>query len=374
MSAAAMLLLLQAAAPTPAPDRLDETIVVVGRSPGSTAAALQDCIARRCPPKQDIALSIAHAQAQFEAGDYQGSRKTLLAARRRDKGYAAELPLDVADLHRATARMSGLNGLRDEARSYVFDIVDSLKAGLGKRDEQVMFARLEVGAMFARSGRMKAALDQYMSVAKAAHHDGLSMVEGAALFQRAALLATAAAASRGYAAEARQAALAVTGRDEPAWLPFRNALRIVPALLAPADQRATLMDAAIRAMEPQPGNTPQLLYAPAVDLADSGSPVGEQTEWMDIGYRVAADGTVHDVQLLRRSDRVRDAWVTAATKALNGRRYAPMLLREGQSEPHRTERISFVSDLIIDWASKGSTRAPERRADTQELSKGIETR
>lgn len=361
-----------AAAPA-LPVTQEETIVVVGRSL-KVRQALADCIARHCPPKEDIALSLVEAQAQYEAGDYAASRRTLLAARRRNKGYATELPLEVAGLHRANSRMAGLNGLRDEARIGVFDIVDSLKKGLRQGDEQILLARLEVGAEFGRSGRLKAAIDQYMWVAKTARKRGNVMVEGLALFQRATLLAAAASADRGLVSDARRAMNDVTGRAEPEWLPFRNALRIVPALLAPKAQQAALMDAAIRSMEPQPGDTPQLLYAPAIDLGDTAVLSGEKTEWLDVGYSVAADGTVYDVRQLRGSERVSSAWVKAATEALSGRRYAPMLRDKDRPDPRHTERVSFVSDLIADWGTKSVTRSSDRRATARGLEAKIEQR
>lgn len=367
MLLAMMLMQTMSIPDVPASADQNETIVVIGRAPRNTAAELADCIKRHCPPKQDIALSVAQAQAQFVAGDYLDSRRTLLAARRRNKRYARELPLDVAGLHRATVKMAGLNGLRDEARIGVFDIVDTLKKGLAKNDEQILLARLEVGTAFARSGRFKAALDQCLSVARTARKARLSTVEGLALFQRAALLVTAASVASAYKGEARRAVTEVTARDEPAWLPFRNALRVAPALLVSREDRPSALDAAIRSMEPQPGDVPQLLYAPAIDLGDTASLAGEKTEWMDLDFQIAPDGTVHDVELLRSSDRLRASWVTAAKNALAQRRYAPMAQHDGRAGLHRTERVSFVSDLMVDYGSKQTTRAPDRRAEAQDL-------
>ena len=45
-------------------------IVVTGTPLAESAKRLKDCIARHCPPKEDIDASLAHAENQFIAGDY----------------------------------------------------------------------------------------------------------------------------------------------------------------------------------------------------------------------------------------------------------------------------------------------------------------
>jgi hypothetical protein len=57
-----------AAAPPPAARQDQQTIIVTGRSLTDTERALRDCLARKCPPNEDIDASLAHAENLFVAG------------------------------------------------------------------------------------------------------------------------------------------------------------------------------------------------------------------------------------------------------------------------------------------------------------------
>ena len=63
----------QAGQPGAAPVAGD--IVVTARSLQDTADALAACIARNCPPDEDIAATLAHAENQFVGGDYRSARR-----------------------------------------------------------------------------------------------------------------------------------------------------------------------------------------------------------------------------------------------------------------------------------------------------------
>lgn len=371
MMLAALLLLLQASPSIPnalaSPEQDAETIVVVGRAPQRTGAALADCLAQGCAPSRDIALSLAHAQSQFVAGDYLASRRTLSQAIRRNRRHASELPEDVSRLHRASSKIAGLNGLVREERITVFDVVSALKAGLDSQDRRVLLARIEVGFAFAKDGRTRAALDEYAVVVRLARKIGDRAVEGEALFQRAVLLTVLASMNSNGIPAARRAAAQFAESDEPSWQPYRDAIRIVPAMLASHQKRASLLDQAVSGMEPRPVERLLLLYAAPVDLGAAASLAGEKTEWLDLRFAISADGKVRDVKVLRGSGRVKDAWVQAAAQALRKRRYTPLLMPEGQTELQRTERISFVSDYLIEWNSKSFGRSSDRRVVSQGL-------
>lgn len=369
----ALLLAVQVATPssssaaTPAQATDEATIVVVGRAPADTAGALERCLAQGCPAKEDIALSLAHAQAQFVAGDYAGSRRTLTKARGRNRGYADRLPVEVSDLHRANSRMAGLVGLVDESRKGVFDIVDALKKGLDKKDERVMLARLELGAAFAKDGRSRFAFDEYRAVERFARKSGNRPLQGLAIFQRAALLGAMAAEDAEMRPAARRVAALLTGSTEPSWRVLGDAARMIPVMLEPPAKREEMIDEVAKTMAPRPVDRMLLLYAPPIRLGGTASLAGERTEWMDFRYTIGRDGRVRDVALLRGSDKARPVWVEAVASALGRRRYAPIALSAGEAEPQRTERVSFVSDFTIDWGSKSSSRNRDRRAVAQDL-------
>ena len=73
------------------PEERGQTIIVTGTPLSQTERALRDCIARRCPPDQDVAASLAHAENQFVAGDYEGARRTTKASLGRNNRHAENL-------------------------------------------------------------------------------------------------------------------------------------------------------------------------------------------------------------------------------------------------------------------------------------------
>src|SRR5689334_5748720 len=94
LAAASLLAFPIAAQQTPpAQDEENPTIVVTGRSLADTAKALKDCLARHCPPDEDVAATIAHAENQFVSGDYKSARQTLLAGSGRNKRHAKQYPV-----------------------------------------------------------------------------------------------------------------------------------------------------------------------------------------------------------------------------------------------------------------------------------------
>lgn len=106
----AALFLVATAQAVAAPAAPSRDVVVKARPLATYKSDPDACIARHCPPKNEIAASLAYAQARLLAGDYAGSRSTLLKVRRRNARFAADLPVDVSDLHHATARVADLNG------------------------------------------------------------------------------------------------------------------------------------------------------------------------------------------------------------------------------------------------------------------------
>ena len=99
------------------------TITVTGSSLKATKADLEQCLRDHCPPKEDIQRSLTYAELQFIAGDYPGSHRTLTESRSRNARYAAELPVEVAGLHRAVGRVTRLNGLETSPVSSCADAV-----------------------------------------------------------------------------------------------------------------------------------------------------------------------------------------------------------------------------------------------------------
>src|SRR4051812_26712954 len=97
----AVLSLLLANAPVAALDRNSDSkdILVIGRQIADLQAALQACLAKQCPPDEDIAASLALAESQLLDGKYPDARKTLLGALKRNRRQADAYPVPVSDLY-----------------------------------------------------------------------------------------------------------------------------------------------------------------------------------------------------------------------------------------------------------------------------------
>src|SRR5436305_9345304 len=95
-----------AAAPPQAEDPAQQAIVVTGTPIRDTERALRECLARKCPPNEDINAALAHAENLFVAGRYQDARSVTRAAIGRNHRFRKTYPVDVSDLYRANSRIS----------------------------------------------------------------------------------------------------------------------------------------------------------------------------------------------------------------------------------------------------------------------------
>ncbi|WP_150131769.1 MULTISPECIES: hypothetical protein [Sphingomonas] len=367
------------AAPSPssAPPSLPDppSIVVTGERLSTLRDELAACIARQCPPPEEIKRSLALAETQFIAGDYAKSRGTLLKARGRNARHAAQFPTDVADLHRATALLSNVNGFPDPARIGAIDAVDALKKGLPDNDPRIFMERLHVGEAFAREGRLIGALDHYDWVAKGAKSAGLPDIEGQAMLRSAVLLAAVGSMIKRFEPAARRAADAILARPEPAFLPYRNGVRVLRAQLAPKREREAAVRTAMRQIEPDPNaKGPLLIYGPPIDMQDAvfGTVANDTPLWADVAFHIAPDGRVTDVETLRSAEQVDERWVEIATRGLRDRRYAPSTIPAGGLA--RVERYSFVADFVPFGRSRDSlrsripVRSSQRRVEVIDIS------
>ncbi|KQN15718.1 hypothetical protein QP178_09060 [Sphingomonas aurantiaca] len=348
----------QAAAPAPvAPahsaDGEGKTIVVVGRRVEDSARALAACIARQCPPKEEIDASLAYAEDQFLAGDYPEAQRTLAKARGRNMRYKRELPVEVGDLLRASGRMLAVNGQRDAARITAIDSLDALKSGLPSTDRRIFIQRLAVGDAFAKEGRFIAARDVYNKVANQAAAAGDVRVKGYALFRIAGLYTSIAPLVPAYRQTAFDSLRRIDETTEPDLAPFRDAAKFLRCRL-----QGTGVNAGrdcIAATNTDRVSKAELIYAPPIDLnnwrQENPSTVarlhGEATpQWADVAFRVAPDGTVRDIDTVRTSTNVDAGWMKLVTDALGERRYRPLQRAPSDEGLRRIERYSIVYDVV----------------------------
>ena len=355
------------------------TIVVVGRRLGDTERALAACIARHCPPKEDIDASLAHAENQFLAGDYAESRRTLRAARGRNAKYAKELPVEVSDLLRANARLAGLNGAATAARINTIDTLDALKSGLPADDSRVLIQRLSVGDVFAKQARFKAAENIYNSVARQARAAGIPRVEGHALLRNAVLFAAMAGVDPSYRDSARKAIARIRATTDPAQAGFRDAAATLEARSERGlwDEKARETARAEMAALPLAARatTAVLVHAPAIDLGERAN--GAQTvmtmqgdsapQWIDVAFWVSPDGSVRDIDVVRQSANAGGGWIGKVKASLADRVYRPLAMDKSDPGLRRIERYSLVYNVLTVLGSRIPSRTPAPHIEVTDL-------
>lgn len=340
-------------------------VVVTGVRLNETERALKECLARKCPVDQDIAATLAHAENLFVAGDYQDARSVLRAGRGRNQRFAAQFPLQVATLQRATSRVAGHLGYQDELKLSAIDSVNALKAGLPAQDWRVLGGQIEIADAFAQVGRYQAAEDLYRKVANQAQKLGLVTVEGYARLRIVALYDAYAQSDPGsFAGEARLAAKELSRITNPEIKPFARAAALIVARQQSRFGDFREIDQLIASYGDELKTVrPVIIYSPSIQFLNEILPRSEggnalngvsQTvvdQWIDVGFSVLADGRVRDVTVLRKSPKlVRNDWSLLVTSAIKRRRYLPLKRDPGDIGIQRVERFTLTS--AIDGVAK----------------------
>lgn len=350
------LLLLQAA-PTAAPER---EIVVTARPLAETERALRECIARACPPDQEVAAALAHAENQFVGGDYASARATVSRTIGHVRGRAKDYPVAVGDIWRAKARISEHQGESDTVRIAAVESLAALRKGLGPDDPRVLTQRIEYGDALARLNRPQGAVEVYNSVAERARKLGNKVVEGHALLRAAMMWTSYAEAVPGAGdAEAREAIRRVMETADPDLAAFRDAAGLLDAKLAERRGDKAALDRVIASYRTRATSRPTLLYAPPLEEGLATRAITVQTatgffptkafedQWIDIGFWVRPDGGVGDAEVLRGSDRLRPEWVEPFLRQIRGRRYAPLAMDKSSPGLLRVERVTWTSHYFV---------------------------
>ena len=344
-------------------------IVVTARSLADTAAALAACVARNCPPDQDVAATLAHAENQFIEGDYRDARGTMLASLRRNRQHSAQFPVEVSDLQRANGRVAAHLGERSAYQIAVLDMRDTLREFLPADDPRVLAAQIEVADSRARLGYPDEARDSFADIATRADRLGLARVAGFARIRQASFdiprdrsrrvtsLVTAARAQLAHIAQNS----AVVGAD--------IALQ-AEVTLARIDREEGNMASTIalvqRFASGQGSRRPLLISSDPIRLPDEDTRSPDQprdedggggnvlaqlqtvnvnNRWIDVGFWINGDGRVSDFEVLRSDGDIN--WARSVATSVNSRVYTPIRSLDGlQSQGfYIVERYTLTADL-----------------------------
>lgn len=407
MLLAATMLIAPTAAPAqqsalakPGSGDTDQTIIVTAIRLKDAEAALAKCLDEHCPPDQDIKASITLAEQQFIGGDYHAARRTLSAARDRNRRYANRFPLLVSQLMRANARVAiNLGESRDYKLSTV-EMVEALKAGLPGNDPRILTARIEEGDMWSRLGSFSGAEMAYREVIDRAKASGLTNVQGLAMLHLAALLGNVPAGQGNVSHEALRVIDAMVADPNPGLRPYAQAALVLKARLQFHDRDPDADATLASALSQFPATeTPVLAYEKPIDetaLWPSGRQPQFETEspntvipnqistappsavsparafddqWVDISFYVAPNGSVTDAAVVRQSPKLAtDDWVKQVISSINARRYLP--LNRDPSDPGvlRIERYTLTALYGRSTDSRIRHHSAEGRIERVDLS------
>jgi hypothetical protein len=347
-----------------------QTIVVTGTSLAQTERNLRECLARNCPPDEDIAATLAHAENQFVAGDYAAARRTTKASLARNDRHAERFPVDVSNLYRAGSRIAVHLGEGQDYEQSTWGIKRALKEGVPSTDPQLVGADLEIANMQASMGRIDDARDTYEKAAKNAEKiDRLDLAAQARL--RLAWLSQ----MEGDIGLTRRKLRAIAEDRRPETRVARLSALILLARLDRKEGKAASSSAVIDELRGANLPKPVLLFAPPVSPPGRKIDEGEQGSttrlmamqnfddtWVDVGFWVTSAGRVSDAEILRSSGST--AWAKDLMKSISGRIYSPTSNSDGT---YRVERYTFTSLWGDKTGSRIRVRRPEARIEYLDL-------
>jgi len=380
-----MLLIAGVNSPATANDEAPREIVVTARSLKDTESDLKACLARKCPPDQDIKASLAHAENQFVEGNYRDARSTLVNALGRNRKHKGQYPIEVSDLLRANGNVAAHLGEANVYRLSVLDMRDTLKSALKSNDYRVFGAEIEVADSRMKLGYLDEASDKYLEVEKRALAVGLPQVAAIARLRDLSLRVQRAETEKTEfrkkeALDGIDAFLnAPTGGSED----IKIAAEILKSRLDRASGNSETADRLIARYAALGGtNRPVLLYSTPIkmneaqaaramaggsDLNRIGTQVVEN-RWVDVGFWIGVDGKVDAPEILRNKGDT--DWADVVLKAIKTRIYAPLKM-EGDDASlgvYAIERYSLTAQYENDvTGTRIRQRSPVARIERTDL-------
>ena len=383
MRTAVVACLLLAVTPAAAQQRHEryveptEPIVVTGIRISDYRDRLAACLARNCPPDEDIDATLALAEAYFLNGDYDEARSAVRASLRRNRDEARSHPEPVSDLYRSYSRISRHMGFDREALQSAHGILDSLQAGLAREDHRHFTARFELADAQMVSGRYRAARQQLDRLARIARANGREDV--ATMAELRDLWFQLIVHRHG---EARSRLIELARLTDPARRLESVGAKVLLARqyrLEGEHERANALLAEIGR-----GTSAQrrLLYMPrfqllrfdpnagegldsidmAVTFGNTRHRVSENYEgkWIDVGFWVMPDGRVADLEILRSGGDT--VWPRPLLEAIRGRIYST-----GREPTYRLERYTLTAAWEQATGSRVRQRSPRARVEYLDL-------
>ncbi|MCH4892188.1 hypothetical protein GO308_03560 [Sphingomonas sp. SFZ2018-12] len=338
----------QDAAPAPATDGRD--IVVVGTKVTDLERALAECIARNCPPNAEIDAAIALAEARFLAGAYRDARDGIDDSLKRNRQHRGAYPEPVADLYLVLSRIHSHLGA---PRQGIFNSRERqavLESAFGANDPRVIDALIERADVLLREREFDYARDLYREAARRSDTPALFDRYALARLRLARIELGAGATPEPAQVRRAEALLApILANAAPGHADVRLAARglLARAAVARGDGDAVEQAIAAGGVDASRSAQPVLIAAPPVDFPERGKGSYSaaarrywEDQWVDIGFRIARDGSVGEVEQLRASEKLAGDWAVSLIASIRERRYAPLA---DDVKSYRIERYTLTS-------------------------------
>lgn len=377
MRVVSLIALALSAAPAAAqeqdrPGQTADPIVVTGTRISDYRARLEACLARNCPPNEDIDATLALAEVLFEAGEYRDARQAIAASLRRNRDEARGYPEPVSDLYRASARVARHLGNDSEASQSTRGILQALRQGIPQEDHRHFTARLEISEHLIATGNYVGAQRELADLGRRASRAGRQDVADVAELRSLWV---------GYVADprgpSRSRLIELSRSTDPANLLKTIGSKILLARIFREEGDIARSDALIAEIGRR-GSRRALLYSPPYELAvrENFGPGGDITPssittrlsdnfedaWIDVGFWVQSDGRVAGLEILRKG--ASTGWAGPLLESIRGRVYSPST---DNVPTYRLERYTYTAGYEIQTGSRLPRRSPRARVEYFDL-------
>lgn len=384
---AAIATVLTSASATAEPDSVaretNAEIVVTAIPLAKSQSDLEACIARQCPPEEDVQATLVHAENQFVAGAYKDARQTLEKSLGRNRRYKSTLPMGVADLLNANANVAAHLGESTIYRHALFERRDTLHEYLPADDPNTLRAELDLGDSRLKMGYPDEAEQKYLKMERHALAKGRPQIAAIARTRYLSLLVLKAQSSPSDDWRAKLARKEIAKyRANPT--PGAEKYALVGELLelrldrAMGVQKST--DALIARMIAEGGmERPALLYAPAIERNEDDILRAERSgnvnhrqlmtdvdKWVDIGFWVNDAGRVEETEILRNQGSA--GWADILLRSIGARLYVPAASADGTRQRFfMIERYTLTAGWERNTGSNLRQRSPVPKIERLDL-------
>jgi hypothetical protein len=341
-----LILLLLAQTSVASPASADGILVIGHRAEKELAT----CLARNCPPAEEVEASLQASVEQFADGRYVDARHTLQSAIRRNQKYAADLPGPVSSLYATLATVAEHEGDTRLWLTSARNNVLVLRRYVGKGNLATLREELSFGDSMVELGSPLAAEKAYATAQGRAIESGQPIIAAHAAFRRGWL-----ALMRDHFSEAERyadQAVALAGANSRTMEDLRAILRVRIAARKGDAGAVDLLATRLRRSATRP---PQLLFAPPVEdinLAPSDAMNTQVNPWhdsgirfADVGYWIRPNGRTAEAEVLRTSGL--GQWAPGILRQVRARRYVPLDVEPGDPGLYRIDRFTVRAGMGV---------------------------